>query len=314
MKEKSRNYKIGLFVISAILIFILFVIGLGLGNLFQKNLLLETYFDESVQGLDIGSTVKFRGVKVGTVKEISFVQDKYKLDPGSDKFYQGRYVLVKMTVKDLFKLNNKEQVEKLVTQMATKGLRVKLTSQGITGTSYLEIDYVSIESNPPLDISWDPDEIYVPSTKSTITKIGATMEEFLKKLDEAEIEKIAHHIDQLVITLDSTFKNANVKDLSIQTVQFISEVRDTNSELKKIFSNPKMQNLPDKLNESLTLMSTSMNKLNSMLSSNNKDISTAVENLRLVSEDLKEVISNFKKYPSYSFFAEPPKSSELGKK
>lgn len=314
MKEKSRNYKIGIFVISAITILILFIIGLGVGNLFQKNLLLETYFDESVQGLDIGSVVKFRGVKVGTVKEISFVQDKYKLDPSSDKFFQGRYVLVKMSVKDLFNLKNKEQVEKLVDQMATKGLRVKLTSQGITGASYLEIDYVNIESNPALEISWDPDEIYVPSTKSTISKIGATMEEFLKKLDDAEIEKIARHVDDLVVTLDTTLKAANVKDLSNQGIQLFSEVRDTNTELKKIFANPKMQNLPDKLNESLTLMSTSMNKLNNMLSSNNKDISTAVENLRVVSEDMKEIMTNFKKYPSYSLFAEPPKTSELGKK
>ena len=38
-----------------------------------------------------------------------------------------------------------------------KGLRVKLAPQGITGTSYLEIDYVDPANNPPLPVDWVPD-------------------------------------------------------------------------------------------------------------------------------------------------------------
>ena len=75
MSQRMNYYKIGLFVISSIVIISIFIIVLGAGNLFQKNLFLETYFDESIQGLDVGSIVKFRGVKIGTVKEITFVQD-----------------------------------------------------------------------------------------------------------------------------------------------------------------------------------------------------------------------------------------------
>jgi paraquat-inducible protein B len=314
MKAKSKNYKIGLFVLSSLIILTTFIVILGIGNLFQKHILLETYFDESIQGLEAGSIVKFRGVRVGTVKEISFVQDQYKLDPISPDFYQGRYVLVKMAVNDLFKLPNKKDIMAAVKLMSDKGLRVKLTSQGLTGTSYLEIDYVNIESNKELMISWEPNEIYVPSTKSTISKIGATMDEFLKKLDAAEIEKVAKHVDNLLVTLDESVKAAHVAELSSTGVQFMGELRETNKEVKKIFSNPKMQGLPDKLNESLTLMSLSMNKLNTMLSSNNRDISTAVENLRIVSDDLREVVSNAKRYPSYSLFGDAPKSSENGKK
>ena len=73
MRQRMNYYKIGLFVISSIFIVSVFIIILGAGNLFQKNLILETYFDESIQGLDVGSIVKFRGVKIGTVKEITFV-------------------------------------------------------------------------------------------------------------------------------------------------------------------------------------------------------------------------------------------------
>ena len=198
--------------------------------------------------------------------------------------------------------------------MVENGLRIKLTSQGLTGTSYLEIDYLNKESNEPLGISWDPNDVYVPSTKSTITKIGASMDEFLKKLDAADIENMAKNLNTLVVTLDESLKAANIGEMSANGNALLAEIRETNKELKKIVANPKMQDLPTKLNESLTLMSQSMNKLNNMLSNNNKDISVAVENFRIVTEDLREVSNNAKKYPSMLLFGEAPKSSEMGKK
>ena len=45
---------------------------------------------------------------------------------------------------------------------------MRLAPQGITGTSYLEIDYV--DPVPPiLPIDWTPDNIYIPSAPSTVT-------------------------------------------------------------------------------------------------------------------------------------------------
>ena len=45
---------------------------LGAGTLFRKQLVLETYFNESVQGLEVGSKVMFRGVMVGNVSRLTF--------------------------------------------------------------------------------------------------------------------------------------------------------------------------------------------------------------------------------------------------
>ena len=44
---------------------------------FKEAALVETYIEESVQGLDIGSPMKFRGVLVGKVEEITLTSAVY---------------------------------------------------------------------------------------------------------------------------------------------------------------------------------------------------------------------------------------------
>src|SRR3972149_246046 len=63
--ERFSYFKIGLFVISATIIAVIGVVVLGVGALLQKKTILETYIDESVQGLDVGSAVKVPGVSGG---------------------------------------------------------------------------------------------------------------------------------------------------------------------------------------------------------------------------------------------------------
>jgi phospholipid/cholesterol/gamma-HCH transport system substrate-binding protein/paraquat-inducible protein B len=60
-------------------------------------------------------------------------------------------------------------------------------------------------------------------------------------------------------------------------------------------------------------MNKSMNKLNQMLSTNQGEISSTVENLKVVSQDLREVSNNAKKYPSMLIFGDAPNAPIYGK-
>ncbi len=105
MNPANKSYfKVGIFVLISFSVLVGFMIIFTAGSLFQRTLRLETYFDESVQGLDIGSPVKHRGVKVGTVQEITFVQNEYadKLTEDTNLLY-GRYVVIKMSVPNFVK-------------------------------------------------------------------------------------------------------------------------------------------------------------------------------------------------------------------
>ena len=80
MSQKANYFKLGLFVIGAIAAGIIVLIIIGSGRWFQKRVTIETYFNESVQGLDIGSKLKYRGVAIGEVTRIGFTYNKYQLD------------------------------------------------------------------------------------------------------------------------------------------------------------------------------------------------------------------------------------------
>lgn len=82
MNENKANYaKIGFFILSGVALVMVAIAIAGARVFRTETVLAETYFTESVTGLDIGSAVKYRGVPVGTVKEIGFVYNEYEKSP-----------------------------------------------------------------------------------------------------------------------------------------------------------------------------------------------------------------------------------------
>ncbi|MBI1785424.1 MCE family protein, partial [Candidatus Sumerlaeota bacterium] len=145
MSANTNYYKIGLFVICAVVLGVVGVIALGIGAYSdEESVMIETYFDESVQGVEIGSPVKERGVRVGKVEAIDFVNQAYDLSPANRDFVTlSRYVVVRASLKpEIFGKSSDADLKELLKDLIKEGLRIRLTSQGLTGLVYLEIDYV----------------------------------------------------------------------------------------------------------------------------------------------------------------------------
>jgi ABC-type proline/glycine betaine transport system ATPase subunit len=94
MTGMQLYFRLGMFILLAAAALVALVIVLGAGTLFRKQLVLESYFNESVQGLEVGSKVLFRGVVVGNVSRLTFTYMRYQVDrPASQR---KRYVLVEV--------------------------------------------------------------------------------------------------------------------------------------------------------------------------------------------------------------------------
>src|SRR4029450_1199729 len=135
----------------------------------------ETYLDEAVDGLEIGAPVKYRGVQVGSVIQIGLAQEIYEIPPTEERFYkEGRYVVVRARLRATGELEaERRRIESRVPRELEAGLRFRPSSNPITGTSFLELDYVDAARSPELPFSWTPEHPYLPSTPSTIARLGS---------------------------------------------------------------------------------------------------------------------------------------------
>lgn len=120
-------------------------------------------------------------------------------------------------------------------------------------------------------------------------------------------------VGELIRNLNQTIQEAKLGDLARESTGLLVDLRKTNAEVKALIASPETQGLPKKLDASVTQLQTTLKRLDTLLASNQGDISTSIENLRIASEDLKEVTANAKKYPSQFLFGEAPNKSKLWK-
>jgi len=75
MGSKINPTTIGAFVVGAAVFVVAGALLFGGGRFFQEKLPYVLFFDSSVEGLNVGAPVIFRGVQVGQVTEVSAIAD-----------------------------------------------------------------------------------------------------------------------------------------------------------------------------------------------------------------------------------------------
>src|ERR1700746_3906204 len=74
-QDTKRNVKLGLFVIIGIIVFIFGIFLVGAKNgLFTKSFKVYAIF-KNISGLKPGAIIRFDGVKVGNVKDVTIIND-----------------------------------------------------------------------------------------------------------------------------------------------------------------------------------------------------------------------------------------------
>ncbi|GJQ60776.1 MAG: MCE family protein [Candidatus Scalindua sp. AMX11] len=331
MSAKANFFKIGIFVISGTIIAIIAIVVLGVGTLFKKKIFFETYIEGSVQGLDVGSPVKMRGVPMGNVEEIAFVKEKYKFDLSSkEDLSYGQYVFIKISIEPKMEATEQEQRTFLVNSIA-KGLRIRLASQGITGAAYLEADFLDPEKYPPMKIEWEPRSYYIPSAPSMITQFTDSLEEILGKFEVINVKGIAEGLEQALGSVKKVFEDNQVAKITEEVAHLLVELRETNKRLGPLLSDASttmatVQRITTETEKPLTQSLKSLKELpeifaqlklttlrfSNLLANEEQSIGVSAENVRLITENLRELTENARNYPAQVLFGGPPPHSVLG--
>ena len=88
------------------------------------------------------------------------------------------------------------------------GLRIRLASQGITGLSYLELDFVDPARYPAQDVPWQPKATYIPSMPSTFFQVQDAAQQVLAKLNRVDIDTLATQVSGLLTDLRADLARA----------------------------------------------------------------------------------------------------------
>lgn len=196
-------FKIGSFVLIGLGLIVFALLMFGLSELFQPVVHVETYFRESIQGVSDGTQVKYRGLQIGYVDKIAFTSEEYGNDvEGSGVKIHNRSIYVRIAITSkVFTHLARDRVEELFAREVEHGLRIKLAAQGLTGISYLELNYVDPKSSDPYNITWHPHDIYIPSTTSALTKLSENAQYIMNELKDINFKKIFNDFDVLTVSL-----------------------------------------------------------------------------------------------------------------
>jgi phospholipid/cholesterol/gamma-HCH transport system substrate-binding protein len=195
MSAPTNHWKLGLFVVVAFCMLAATVVFLGARSLRKETVKYRTYFDESVQGLEMGSPVKFRGVTIGSVSSIDVAPDHRHVE-----------VTCEIGVKALHGLGLAERKHIGRTKMAiTPELRIRLETTGITGVKFLLIDYFKQATHPPPELPFPTPDNYIPSTPSLIKNLEDSLVHAVERLPE-----MAAQLQKFMPAALATLDNVNV--------------------------------------------------------------------------------------------------------
>lgn len=196
MSTPANHWKIGLFVVVGFCLAAATVVFLGARSLKKDTVTYKTFFDESVQGLEVGSPVKFRGVTIGNVSTIRVAPDHRHVE-----------VAYELDIKDLhgLGLSDPKHLGRHTRMVVPPDLRIQLDTAGITGVKFLLIDYFSPQLYPPPILPFPTPTNYIPATPSLIKNLEDSLIHGLEHLPE-----VARQIQKLLPAVLSTLASVDV--------------------------------------------------------------------------------------------------------
>ena len=210
MASIKTKFRVGLFVIIGLAVAAIAFIWLGMSHYFEKGQYYLAYFDESVQGLDKDSPVKYRGVSIGRVENIGVAPDAK---------------LIQVVMKIEAGLKNREQ------------LVAQLKSVGITGIMFIEMDQKAGDE-PDLSpkVSFPSKYPVVATRPSGIKTFVESIGDLLKQLKGFDTEGISENFKAALDTINKAVEDAKIDGIA-------TDIRSSLAQLEKILDPKKWENV-----------------------------------------------------------------------
>ena len=209
MSQKTSPALIGAFVLGALGVLIVAVIAFGSGRFFKQSREFVLYFDNSVNGLRVGAPVKFKGVEIGSVKDI-------RLQIGEETQVNKIPVLIQIDLDKMISRGATGVVaadpEAFRRAIVERGLRGQLLMESlVTGLLYVGLD---LFPDTPIRLVQQADVAYkypeIPTTPTTLEVAQDAVTRIINKLEEIDFKGVTKSLTE---TVDGVNRLVNSPDL-----------------------------------------------------------------------------------------------------
>ena len=222
MSQRVSPTLIGLFVVGALALGVVGVGAFGSGQFFEQRTTFISYFDESVNGLDVGAPVKFKGVPIGEVTDINLrvdlenetfqvpVQYAVNLDPVTDT------TGARLNLDDPTLL--RDQIE--------DGLRAQLQLESIvTGKLYVELTYIS-DPDSAVYAQGPPSRLSIPTELSPLAKLGEGASGLVTNLRQFDVTQINENLVTFLVNANDKLEALDAEAINRSALSTIESVRE----------------------------------------------------------------------------------------
>ena len=192
--RRANPALIGAFVLGGVALASIVVVVWGSGRFFRETRSLVCYFSGSVNGLNAGAPVKFRGVQIGSVTDIRFrLAEAAAVSPEEFRIP----VWFEVDLKQLSDLRGGRPVRldrARIDELIAQGLRAQLQTESfVTGVLFVGLDF--FPGSPIALVHGDrPDILEIPTMPTALERASQTISKLAARIENLDIEGLVRSV------------------------------------------------------------------------------------------------------------------------
>ena len=270
MKTKVSPAIVGAFVIGAFALGVIALLSFGGLSLFSKPQRFAVYFNETIHGLDLGSPVKLRGVRVGRVVDLNVQFNEIEKKSVVRVICEFNRDIITDGQAEI-DVTSREVLQELI----DKGLRAQLGVMGLaTGLLYVELDFKDPVKFPDRGKVTEIKYAVIPSTLSTISEFQASLTTIMAEMKNVDIVAIADEFHGLIL-------DARGQVSSLELGPMVEEWTKTAKLLNEFTSSPELKSTIANLNSAATELRAVLVKLDGQIEPTADKLGVALEESKI---------------------------------
>ncbi|MCL5097029.1 MAG: MlaD family protein [Candidatus Omnitrophica bacterium] len=229
MKIGLNPIMLGAFIIGAVVLAIVALLGFGSTNLFQPTGHFVFYLLNSAQGVGNGTAVDLDGVLVGQVDRV-----RVYYDARARQSFVGVVCQIRRNVlTDIQGHRIQLTDERVLRSLITNGLVARVQTAGIVGAKFVELGFHDPSSLPPPSGIPSSEYPIVPTLPSTFSEVTETIPQILTELRKTDLPGIAQRLKEVL-------EVTRVQIAELQTNRLTAHISSAAESLDKFITSPEL--------------------------------------------------------------------------